>query len=248
MFALFKRHWLRAQPLKWIGLFAFEFLVVLSGVLVAQSLQERFEQRREQERFAATRVVLDEQVEAAVTNFLSRALQARCVRANLATIRQAVSQGTAADLSAIVRHPPHSQSAINVWSGDTAREARRHLDPDEVRRYDFLASLSQDVIDLRRQEEEWWAAVLLASDGGAGLNEQERTEAMLAAYKLDHAYEGWDQAVPTLVGSLRVFGLEPDVDAIERSHQGDGVCAAEVRALLPRLRTYVEQVKAMPLP
>ena len=236
MFAFFKRRWLSINPWKWVGLFLFEFTVVLLGVLVAQQLQERFELRREADRFEVTRSVLDEQARSAGTNLIVRGLQADCIKRNLATVREAVRNNLATDLADLTSHPPHPPVSMSVWSSEVARDARRFLDPERVQQYDFIASNAEMVTLSRQSEEEWWANVLLATDGAQRLSERERSDVALATYKLDHAFEGWSGAVTSFAQLLLLLDLEPDVDLIEAYHQGDGVCAAEVRALLPQLR------------
>ena len=236
MFAIFKHRWLKSRPLYWAGLFVFEFIVVLLGVLVAQSLQERFENRREAERFETTQAVINEQIVNSQIGILSRGLQSACIRTNLATIREAVRNREAGDFSAIAGHPPHPPTSVSVWNGETAREARRYLAPEYVQMYDYLATVGAEVTAMRRLEEEWWASIMLAADGGANLTDAERTEVILASYKLDHAFEGWNQSVGPMLGRLWYLGLEPHLDVIEAMHQGDGVCAEQVRGYLPDLR------------
>ena len=243
MFAIIKRNWIKNRPLYWAGLFMFEFIVVLLGVLVAQTLQERFEKRREAERFEVTRAVLDEQVVNAHNGLLARGLQARCIRSNLATIRQAVADRDGRDLSAIAAHPPHPPTSITVWDSATAREARQYLTSQELQLYDYIARSGEEVTASRRMEEEWWASVLLAAQGAQTLTAAERTEVTLATLKLDHAFEGWDEGLGSMLGILWYLGLEADLDEIERMHQGDGVCAEEVRGYMPAMRQNVEALR-----
>lgn len=243
MFAFLKRHWAKTDPLKWVSLFIFEFVVVLLGVMVAQSLQERFELRREEERFEATREVLNEQAVSAGTNLMIRGFQAICIRNNLAKIRNAALANTSEDLSDIMGHPPHPPVTLGVWSSEVARDARRFLDPDIVRHYDYFSTMAENVTVSRHSEEEWWATILLASGGVRRLSERERSDVVLASFKLDHAFEGWEKGPAYYAATLLRLGLEPDFDSIERIHSGEGICHEDVRAQLPEWREAMVEAR-----
>lgn len=230
MLTFFKLRWPDFSLVKWVGLFAFEFVVVLLGVLTAQTLQERFQARQERESFESTRMALDEQFAQVGTAMVMRGLQARCVEANLQKIIAAVKNGESADLSAITTHPPYLSSALTIWNGELAARARTHMDSEAVGAYDFADTVSDGLKSSAQEEEAWWAVMALASDGGAGLNEIEKAEVLIAAHKLRHAYEGWERAPTTFETSFRLLDIEPDIDLIESYHSGKAVCAREVLA------------------
>ena len=243
MFTFIKRGWAQTNPWKWVALFIFEFVVVLLGVLVAQRLQEQFEVRREAERFAVTKEVLDEQALSAGTNLLIRGLQAQCIRDNLTKVRTVVRSNAPDDISDLTAHPPHPPVTLSVWSSEVARDARRFLDPDTVRHYDYLHTMAENVTESRHAEEEWWANVIMATDGARSLSERERSDVVLASYKLDHAFEGWDRAGASFASILIQLGMEPDFDRIERIHSGEGVCREEVSSMLGQWRDAIAEAK-----
>lgn len=243
MLIFLKRNWAEGRVQRLGALFAFEFVVVLLGVFTAQLLQEHFDRRLDAERFEATREALNEQTEVAATSLMIRGLQAQCIRSNLERVIEAVERDQQVDLSNETAHPPHPAASMSIWSSEVIRDARRFMSPGSVKLYDDLAGQAADVTELRRQEEEWWAALLLARDGGQGLSDRRKTEVLLAAHKLQHAFQGWEYAITSMAGNLIRTGQDADFEYIERLHSGEGVCREEVRGILPEWREGFAEAK-----
>lgn len=242
MFLFLKSKWSETGLRKWIWLFGFEFLVVLSGVLIAQMLQERFEQQRDKARFQTTLNVLNEQLRDAGTSLIIRSLQTECVQSNIAEIRGAIRSNSEDVSRLIFDDPPQPPAIISVWSSETAREARRYLSPDEVKSYDWISNLSDYVMSTRLEENKWWSQIKMAGDRLGNLTEDERSAVILATYNLEQAYATWEDAAPTIAYVMKQFEIEPELEIIKNMHDGKKVCAAEVRKQLPEFRKLVEQL------
>ena len=227
MFAILKRDWLKSAPLRWAGLFAFEFSVVLLGVLAAQSLQERFAARQDRASFAQTRSALDEQVQTVGSAMIMKGLQARCVSANLEAIVAAMESDAPLPAGTLTTHPPKGAVDLSIWNGDLAARARAYAEPEAVYAYEFMAAVSDGLVASAQNEESWWATIGMAE--AAQLPEDRRTHVLLAARNLLHAYEGWERAPATLDPMMTQLGVEPQWEWIERMHGGEAACASEVR-------------------
>jgi hypothetical protein len=238
MLVLWKRFRASDRAWKWAGLFVFEFIVVLLGVLCAQLLQEYFESRREAQRFETVKALIDEQLRSVATMIVTRGLQLPCVDQKLTRVLEAVDNEEQVDLSQVIRHPPNTSGRFTIWAGDVPSLARRYVSPRNMTFYEYMATVAAFVDREATREDSLWATLALAADGGAGLSDIEKAEVRKAAYQLEHAYEGFDQAMLALTPSFRELGTLPSLDQIRVQH-GDGTpCSQEVRLALQR---YVQQ-------
>ena len=228
MFAILKRDWLRSAPLRWAGLFAFEFAVVLLGVLAAQSLQERFAARQDRASFTQTRSALDEQVQTVGSAMIMKGLQARCVRSNLETIVAAMEAEEPLPEETFTTHPPKGAIDLSIWNGDLAARARTYAEPEAVYAYEFMAAVSDGLVASAQNEEAWWATLGMAD--AANLPQDRRTHVLLAARNLLHAYEGWERAPAALDAMMTQLGVDPQWEWIGRMHGAEVPCAREVRS------------------
>ncbi len=228
MFAFFKRHWARSNPWKWAGLFAFEFVVVLLGVLCAQMLQERFEDRRERARFEATRAVIVSQARSVAEAVVVRDLQKNCVQSNLRQILASVESGQSGDFGIIVNHPARSAPKFDVWSGEVPTLARKYLEPEDLLFFEYIATLN-DLLNRELQKEEpLWAHLQLAINGGANLSEAEQLAIKQSVFEIEHFYQAYGGASQQLLPQLMAMGLAPDPDRIIAQHREGAPCTAQV--------------------
>jgi hypothetical protein len=234
MLIFLKRFWASDRPLKWAGLFLFEFVVVLLGVLCAQLLQEYFEGRREAARFETVKALINDQMRGVATMIVARGVQVPCVEEKLETVLSAVDKGEKADLSAVIRHPPSLSGRFTIWAGEVPSLARKYVSPEEMSFYEYMATVSAFVDREATREDSLWATLALASTGGAGLSDVEKAEVRKAAYQLEHAYEGFDKAAFALAPRFRQLGTLPSIEGIRAQHAGDAPCAGEVRLGLQR--------------
>jgi hypothetical protein len=237
MLVFVKRFWASDRPLKWAGLFLFEFIVVLLGVLCAQLLQEYFESRREAARFETVQALINDQMRGVATMIVARGLQVPCVEQKLERVLSAVDKEERADLSSVIRHPPNASGRFTIWAGDVPSLARKYVSPEDMSFYEYMATVAAFVDREATREDSLWATLSLASRGGAGLSEVEKAEVRKAAYQLEHAYEGFDKAAVALSPRFRKLGTLPSIDAIRAQHAGDAPCGRAVRLGLQR---YVE--------
>lgn len=228
MFTLLRKRLGELDGPKWAAIFVFEFIVVLLGVLAAQMLQERFEAQRERNAFEANREALNRQLDSVGTTLILRGLQAECVTRNLRQIVDAVEAGRALPEGVFTTHPPRGFGELTVWDGALAAQTRKYLTPQEATSYEFLGLVAGDLRDASQAEERDWATLALAKENAGNLGDAGRTQVLLAANSLLHAYEGWERAPAMTAGLTAAIGAQPSAAQMMNIQPEGSLCREEV--------------------
>lgn len=243
MFIALKQRIEQLDGPKWAAIFVFEFVVVLLGVLTAQMLQERFEAQQAKSSFDASREALNRQLDNVGTSLILRGLQARCVTDNLRRIVESVEAGRSLPDGVFTTHPPRGFGDLTVWDGTLAAQTRQYLSPQEATAYEFLGLVAGDLRAARLDEERDWATLALAKNNAARLGDAGRTQVLLAANSLLHAYEGWERAPATTAGLMQAIGSQPNSDQILQIQPEGTLCQTEVVAGLDELNLRPSEVE-----
>ena len=193
MFLAIRRHWMRWPGLemtaarkrrlaRWSGLFAFEFVVVLLGVLAAQRLQDAAANARARDDAASA----IERAEREASNF--RATSEYWLRAGPCLARQMDELMRAAalggDLPEPLPRPRMPLSAFTPWSEATVIAARRAYGDDLVSDYSGLqvmaAKMAEDSHDLAGE----WALLSLLDPRLGPVAREDRLNARVAAGRI----------------------------------------------------------------
>lgn len=241
MFVLLKQRLDQLDGPKWAAIFVFEFIVVLLGVLAAQTLQERFQQRQARESFDASRAALNRQLDNVGTSMIQRGLQAPCVTQNLEQIIAAVEAGRPLPDGVFTNHPPKGSGELTVWDGSLAAQTRKYLTEQEASAYEFIGLVAVDLRNAAQREESDWATLALAKNNAGSLGDAGKTQVLLAANNLLHAYEGWERAPATLVGLMKGVGAKALPDRITQVNAGEALCSQSVLAGLAQLKFSAEE-------
>lgn len=228
MFLLLKKRLNELDGPKWVAIFVFEFVVVLLGVLAAQMLQERFQKQQARSAFEANRAALNRQLDNVGTGLIQRGLHAECVTQNLRAIVDALESGQRVPEGVFTTHPPKGSGELTVWDGALASQTRTYLTDSEVGAYEFLGLVAGDLRAAAQQEEIDWATLALAKNNAAGLGDAGRTQVLLAANNLLHAYEGWERAPATVAGLMETVGAKPQPERILAVHPEGALCREAV--------------------
>jgi len=202
-------------------LFAFEFTVVLLGVLAAALLQDWFSERKDVRRAQAAVAALDEETKRFATTAEYRRRAHECEVARLARLSELIRTGgtaTAAERATPLMPMP----VITDWSEDTKQIVARHVGQQAVNRYGAMRLLAQMIAERQRQLEDQWADFLLLEPGkSAGANRGDlalavaRSSGLLAAIDMNAAYV-----------SLYAPSIQPDEKGLERLAKMEHPCAA----------------------
>jgi len=199
--ALDERKIRRARRLA--GLFLFEFVVVVLGVLVAQMLQERAATARAETdaRVAVARAASEAATFRATSEYWLRA--GPCLETRMDELMRAAANNTPDSISRGPR-PRMPLSAFTPWSETTTMTARRVYGDRLVSRYAALetmaAKMAQDSHELAGE----WALLGLIDPALGAVGREDRFNARLAAGRI----KGW-------LASLNVTAFHA-VDAAER--------------------------------
>jgi len=150
----------RGRGRRMARLFAFEFSVVLLGVLAAQLLQDWFSDRRDARLALAAVSSLDQETKRFVTTAEYRLRVHDCETARLARLRELVREGKAAT-EAERETPLMPMPVITEWSDEMRQLVARHVDPQALNRHGAMRLLATMISDRQRQLEDQWADFLL---------------------------------------------------------------------------------------
>lgn len=237
MFTLLRHRLGELDGPKWAAIFVFEFVVVLLGVLAAQMLQERFQAQQARANFEASRTALNRQLDNVGTSLIQRGLQAECITVNLREIIVSVEAGQPLREGVFTSHPPKGAGELTAWDGALAAQTRKYLPAQLAESYEFLGLVAGDLRNGAQREETDWATLALARSDASRLGDAGRTQVLLAANNLLHAYEGWERAPATTLRLMRQIGAEPQPNRIRTVHRGDTPCSRDVLSGLEALET-----------
>ena len=192
-------------------LFAFEFIVVLLGVLAAQLLQDWFSERRDARLAHAAVGSFDEEVKRFVTTAEYRLRVHQCEIGRLARLRELIRTGGSAT-EAERESPLMPMPAITEWSDEMRQLVARHVSSQALNRHGAMRILAQMISERQRQLEDQWADFrLLAPEA---LDSENKGELALAAARSS----GLLSAIDMNMSFVRQYApdVQPDSKSLER--------------------------------
>lgn len=195
-----------------VRLFAFEFVVVLLGVLAAQMLQERFTDARER---GAAKSAMD-RARSETSGFRSTAdywrSAAPCLDRNMDALMRSVAASKTID-PALTARPRMPLTALTPWGEDTIGAARQVYGDSVVSAFFALqtmaAKMSRDSDDLAGE----WALLSLVDPSLGPISSEDRINARVAAGRIKG----------------RLESLEVSAENAERISDSLGIAADPVR-------------------
>ena len=157
----------RRRARRLVQLFAFEFVVVLLGVLAAQLLQDWYAERKDARRAQAVLAAFAAESRRFVTTAEYRDRAHACEMARLARLAELVRTGGTAD-EAERATPLMPMPIITDWSDDTRQIVARHAGEADLARYDGLKLLAGMISERQRLLEDQWADFRLLAPGAGG--------------------------------------------------------------------------------
>jgi hypothetical protein len=209
---------------RWVALFAFEFVVVVLGVLVAQGLSSYFadaaEQRRADDAMDALRVelgLLDVEVE-------KRRRDYWCTVFRLGLMQQRLNGGEVAIPHRMFHPPEGSLVTFAGWDSGVIGSMRRYLEPEEIQAVIRVGELANQLEQLQRTEREAWNDMHRLSDDLGEPSETDRSTAKggLVAGKL---------AIGSIIGvaqrlraDIEALGVSSDFSELEQYRDHPETC------------------------
>ena len=212
----------RGRGRRLAGLFAFEFVVVLLGVLAAQLLQDWFAERRDARRAAAFVAELGEETARFVTSAEYRLRAHDCETARLARLAELIRTGQPAD-EAERAAPLMPMPVITGWSDETRQIVARHSGAEAIARFDALRLLAQMISERQRRLEDQWADFRLLAPEARGMGDSR--DLALAAARSSGLLAAIDMNAQILVQRYGAE-FEADRDRLAQLAAMDHPCAA----------------------
>ena len=171
---------LRGRGRRVAGLFIFEFIVVVLGVLAAQLLQDWFGQLNDQRRAREVVAAFEDEARRFAMTAEFRLRTHECEVGRLARLTALTRGGRAA--SEVERYMPMMpMPVITRWEEQSRRGVERHFDPKVLPRYDSLLVLATMMSERQRQLENQWADFRLLDPDAGPIDPQNRATLALSA-------------------------------------------------------------------
>lgn len=211
---------------RWVALFAFEFMVVLLGVMAAQALQARFEaqaERRGAQRSLAT--LKDNATALGISAFL-RTRNYICISYRLRLIEDAVEDRTAPQIDLA---PPDEVPIVQLgWDGATPGLIAEHFDRETAERYANIALWTESMRRAQIDEQQSWAAIGRLS---TRLGQPEAADYLTAKAGVVAATQDLRRvlyAANNIRTKLKELGIETDESEFREYQQASDSCRASV--------------------
>ena len=148
------------------GLFLFEFVVVMLGVLAAQALSERFERQRDTERARAAldRFAEDQQQYRVVGEYYAR--YGFCIEDMVTAMLDAAVEGRTVSDQDLLAGPPLPDVHVEDWSVEIGKEIARLEGSDMLDHYRELRLAEQFISDYKAAYYEDSALNTALAEGG----------------------------------------------------------------------------------
>ena len=221
----FLRGWFgKLRRRRWLKLFAFEFAVVLLGVLAASGLNEIFAERAAEAR--AEDALGSLEVELAL---LDRGVERRlrtypCTIWRLERLEKRI-KGEPVQIEHQMYHPP-KQALVTFpgWGSDTIAEYRSYLDEEQIEAITRIGELADQLEKNQAIEDEAWNAIHRISEDLGEASDTDLSEAKggLVAAKLIIA-DIWGVA-SFLRQDLERLDIKGDFDDFAGARQAQFVC------------------------
>lgn len=211
----------RGRGRRLVQLFAFEFVVVLLGVMAAQLLQDWFSERRDARLAYSAVRSFEEETKRFVTTAEYRLRVHECEIGRLNRLRELVRTGGAAT-EAERESPLMPMPVITEWSDEMRQLITRHVNPQMLNRHGALRLLAQMIAERQRQLEDQWADFLLLAP--EALDPGNKGELALAVARSS----GLLSAIDMNATFVRQYApdVQPDSKSLERFAAMEHPCSA----------------------
>lgn len=220
----------KGRARKLAGLFAFEFVVVLLGVLAAQLLQswmaDRGDRANAQEAMASYRAIIPEVL--TVAEFRWRT--APCLQKRMLSYAKiAGANGTIPDRD--IQTPDMPMPSVPIWTKPTRALVERCYGREEVQRYDAVALLVKMIAERQRAIEADWTIFGLLAEEVAPAMDEDRSAVRLAAARVSGSLGNISSNSARLKQILAPLGY--DDESLRAWSKMKGACSTEANTPRP---------------
>lgn len=211
---------------RWVILFAFEFMVVLLGVLAAQALQARFEAQAERRGAERSLNTLEENARTLGVSAFLRTRNYLCITHRLRLIEVAVAQRSTPQMDLA---PPDEVPIAHLgWDGTTPGVIVEQFGRERAERYANIALWTESLRHAQIDEQQSWAAIGRLS---TRLGEPETADYLAAKAGLVAATQDLRRvmyAANNIRTKLQELGIETDEAPFRGYRKATDSCRAAV--------------------
>lgn len=225
---------------RWFVLFAFEFLVVVLGVLVAQSLATYFERASEERRASDTIDALRVELELLDIEVEKRRRSYLCTVFRLELMQKRLNDGQVAIPHRMYHPPEGSLITFTGWDSSTVSSMRRFLEPEEIVGIVRVGELAEELSRLQLIEREAWNDLHRLSEDLGEPSDADRSAAKGGLVSGKLAIGAILQTASQIENNLEVLGVQADYNGLiayrDRPESCDQVVGYDVETQNDQLR------------
>jgi hypothetical protein len=208
MFGAIRNWWTHAKARQLAGLFAFEFLVIVLGVLTAQAVADWSADRAAGRAMLANKARADAQIAAMAATSIAWDRAIPCMDERMITVMRAASAGQAIDPIMLVR-PVVRVEAFSGLSDDNLLQMRQRIGAETADRYSRLAFDDQRLRMIVSSLAEGWQSLSIVSSETGMISQSDRDEARIVASRIRSNLRTVRQAQANVSQAARDLGIEP---------------------------------------
>ncbi len=202
-----------------LGLFAFEFLVVVLGVLTAQTVADWSRDRADLRDMRASK----QRVDAEIAKFAATAIAydrvTPCMDERMLMVMRAASADGRIDPAILVRPVVRGESYTGLSEKTLILIAARH-GPASADRYVRMENDARRSLDLAAQLASGWQSLSIMSPEAGRVGPGDRQEARIVASRMRSTLRTLNKASQNIVGHARALGIKPKLEAGQRLPNG----------------------------
>jgi hypothetical protein len=202
-----------------VGLFAFEFLVVVLGILTAQALADWSKDRAELRDMTAHKQRADAEIARLAATAIAYRRVIPCMDERMLIVMRAASADGRIDPATLVRPVVRAMSFTALSDKTLILIADQH-GPEIADRYARLENDARRSDDLVAQLASGWQSLSIISPEAGQVGSGDRQEARIVASRMRSTLRTLDKASQNIVGYAGALGLEPKLDPGRRIPNG----------------------------
>ncbi|HET7709976.1 MAG TPA: hypothetical protein VFK50_10690 [Sphingomicrobium sp.] len=190
------------------GLFAFEFLVVVFGVLTAQAVADWSADRAAGRAMLANKARADAQIGAMAATAIALDRAIPCMDERMITIMRAASAGETIDPAMLVR-PVVRVEPYSGLTDESLLRVRQRIGAETAERYSRVAFDDQRLRIMVSSLAEGWQSLSIVSPETGTISQSDRQEARIVASRIRSHLRSVRQAQANISVYARDLGIKP---------------------------------------
>lgn len=208
MFRVIRKWWSQDKARHLAGLFGFEFLVVVLGVLTAQAVADWSDDRVAKRKMLASKTRADAQIAAMAATSIAWQRAIPCVDNRMVMIMRSASTGSQIDPAVLARPVVRSETYSGL-SDENLLQLGEQFGPATAEGYATLASNDERARQRVSSLATAWQSLSIASPETGAVSASDRQEAQIVASRIRSDLRSLRQAQVNISNRARDLGISP---------------------------------------